>query len=221
MVSELVHEVRVAPASRLSSMNTDSPASSQPIGLRGWCPATTTPTVAVTTMTATRSAAAHGEIVENVLVRADEAAMTASSATITPATITTVIRPVSRTRIAALMTATRPVRPPVRTTRRPGLPGRCPGAVRYVYSRQRLPHRLLRPTHGATLSPDRSGNVTAPQGGFPGPRDNRPGLTGPPPWRATSPSSLRSAATGAGIAVAVAFKAPANRRHPVGQPSSV
>ena len=81
-------------------MNTDSPASSQPIGLRGWWPATTKPTTAVTRMITSRPATDQSLPSFSGPVRTADRARKPSSATITPASTTVIIRWLGRERAA-------------------------------------------------------------------------------------------------------------------------
>ena len=89
-------------------MNTASPASSQPIGLRGWWTATTRPTTAVTKTIVSKLTAGHSWPPVTVPVRALDIPSKASSATSTAASSTTNIRGVRRQRPAVTGVMTDP-----------------------------------------------------------------------------------------------------------------
>ena len=88
-----------------ASMNMASPASSQPIRLRGWWPTTTRPTAAVTTMITIRPAADHRCAAENVPISTADRTMKAVSATITAASTTAPSLGLKRNRAVAEVTA--------------------------------------------------------------------------------------------------------------------
>jgi hypothetical protein len=73
-------------------MNTASPASSQPIGFRGWWSATNRPTAAVTRMIVTMPATDHALLRVSVPVMGPTVPMKASSATISTPGVTVIIR---------------------------------------------------------------------------------------------------------------------------------
>ena len=89
-------------------MNTASPASSQPIGLRGWWPATTRPTTPVTRTIVSKLIACHTWPPVSVPVMAPDTPRKASSATITATSSTTIIRGVRRQRPAVTGVMTGP-----------------------------------------------------------------------------------------------------------------
>ena len=72
-------------------MNTASPASSQPIGLRGWWPATTRPTAAIATTIVSKLSAAHSWPDTSELVATPDITRktTSPAITVTIATVTT------------------------------------------------------------------------------------------------------------------------------------
>ena len=89
-------------------MNTASPASSQPIGLRGWWLATTSPVTAVTRMIVSKLTAAPTWVDAGVAARALATPRKASSATSTAASSATIIRGVRRQRRAVTGVMTGP-----------------------------------------------------------------------------------------------------------------
>ena len=89
-------------------MNADSPASSHPMGLRGWCPATTTPTVAVTRTTTKRLATAPSLLSVTSPATAPFRISQPSSTTSTPAGAAVTTREVPRGPRARVSAAHRP-----------------------------------------------------------------------------------------------------------------
>ena len=83
-------------------MNAASPASSQPIGLRGWWTATTRPTAAVTKMIVSRPATDHSLLNVTAPVRPLDTPIKTSSATISAASVTVIIRGLKPARPAAI-----------------------------------------------------------------------------------------------------------------------